>query len=725
MLMERARPDVLLEVPSDGSEVKLIVQGDKELQQLIKCTAADRAWLSAALTELEAASPDGCTRKRRGSGTVTAANLEAMFWAALPASVTGNAIAPARSSAVAGAEAEENGSSSAVEGGCSGPGSAAPSSIRLQIDGEGDTAEGEEGGAEEENGDCDPEEAAADTRSRGGSALDELERRFGRPAASVAAEADPIDWLLGNSPVPTDALKPAESNSERCSAVVPSQQPPQPVAAAASCDQEQDMLRLEAEWAAVVDTSRATFWAYFIKLLSRTAYVAGPGRDLVAGLESAPRDVRGVLAKFGLPWLTRWTTQTQGGRTWLQAHRLPVYERRAPPPREGQGVYKFANGDEYRGEFRRSVRHGEGVYTSAKSGVHYDGQWRDDKRAGSGILTVESSVGSKILYTYDGEWLEDRRHGQGSCVRRGKEKYSGQWANNAYHGNGTLVDADGAVFEGEWVHGQFTGVGKHIHSGETYTGEFRDGARHGMGQLVHANGSTPPNENSGLAVLLGSESLFAGQWNDGARCGTGRAIYERGEYDGEWVRNARHGHGVLAHEGFQLEGPWTQGEPDESGVHMLFYPGGSKYTGYMRRRTASDGAPAGTEVSIPDPAWWFVPEGKGLVKLSDGSFYEGSCTAAAWLARLRGLEVPVSESVETTAKTGAAPASGGYAASPSPAAHAPASGGYTASPSAADAAAAAAGALAAGTGVERVRAARAAAAAALAAEEAAPGPLNA
>ena len=91
----------------------------------------------------------------------------------------------------------------------------------------------------------------------------------------------------------------------------------------------------------------------------------------------------------------------------LEAHKLPVKERRPKPPREGQGTlgypansrsmifhaiphcfffetfgkklgpccsawrwlmdqvrYRFSNGDEYRGEFRRGMRHGSGVYIS-------------------------------------------------------------------------------------------------------------------------------------------------------------------------------------------------------------------------------------------------------------------------------------------------------------------------------------------------------------------------
>ncbi|CAE7254390.1 rsph10b, partial [Symbiodinium necroappetens] len=306
--------------------------------------------------------------------------------------------------------------------------------------------------------------------------------------------------------------------------------------------------------------------------------------------------------------------RTHGGRTWLQAHKLPVPERRPKPPREGHGMYKFANGDEYHGQFRRGMREGAGVYTSKRSHMQYDGQWLRDRRHGTGTLTIESA--GKVLYTYDGQWVADKRHGSGSCVRNHKEKYSGQWSQNFYHGAGTFVDEKGTLYEGEWRQGKFHGVGKHICRGETYTGAFEDGERHGMGQLVRGEDSTAQD-------FLGAESLYAGQWRAGQRHGQGTAIYAGGEYEGDWVHGKRHGQAVLSCKGFQLEGPWAEDLPDESGTHMVFYPDGGKYTGKIHLHPAVASTAASTGLGRLSTPWNIAPEGHGIMKEPDGRLYEG------------------------------------------------------------------------------------------------------
>eukprot|EP00435_Cladocopium_sp_Y103_P015034 s2078_g3.t1 len=378
---------------------------------------------------------------------------------------------------------------------------------------------------------------------------------------------------------------------------------------------QQEHLRQETTWAAMVDADRNAFSGYWIRLVSAVARTAGPERDFSAGLEAASRQEKTDLARFGLPFLQRWVTRSQCGQQWLQAHKLPVKERRAKPPREGQGTYRFSNGDEYRGEFRRGMRHGSGVYISQRNRMQYDGQWFRDRRHGNGTLTIESA--GKVLYTYDGQWQADKRHGSGSCVRCHKEKYSGQWVQNLYHGAGTFVDEKGTLYEGEWRYGKFHGVGKHVCQGETYTGNFTDGERDGMGQLAlnsEAQKSSPQD-------FLGAESLYAGQWRVGQKHGHGTAIYAFGEYEGQWVNGKRHGQAALSHQGYQLEGPWVDHFPDENSSHLIFYPDGTKYTGRVRLYANDNGHDAaGGRLWTP---WNIVPEGQGIMKDPDGRLYEG------------------------------------------------------------------------------------------------------
>lgn len=163
-------------------------------------------------------------------------------------------------------------------------------------------------------------------------------------------------------------------------------------------------LREEVSWQSAVEASRASFHRHWCRLLARVAVVAGTERDLARGLEVTERGAREELARFcggSLDFVRQWALQTASGRAWLREHRLPVPERRPPPPRDGVGAYRLANGDEYRGEFRRHLRHGHGLYASAKRCFQYDGQWRRDRRAGCGTLMVTSPQGQQVLHVED------------------------------------------------------------------------------------------------------------------------------------------------------------------------------------------------------------------------------------------------------------------------------------------------------------------------------------
>lgn len=50
-----------------------------------------------------------------------------------------------------------------------------------------------------------------------------------------------------------------------------------------------------------------------------------------------------------------------------------------------KGVYKWADGKMYEGEFYKDKRHGKGVLTW-KSGKKYDGEWVDGKMHGEGKM---------------------------------------------------------------------------------------------------------------------------------------------------------------------------------------------------------------------------------------------------------------------------------------------------------------------------------------------------
>ena len=75
--------------------------------------------------------------------------------------------------------------------------------------------------------------------------------------------------------------------------------------------------------------------------------------------------------------------------------------------RNGQGIYTYAGGNKYVGEFKNGKRHGEGAFTWAK-GDKYVGEFKDGKLHGQGTYTLAN--GDK----YVGEFKDDKPHGQGN-----------------------------------------------------------------------------------------------------------------------------------------------------------------------------------------------------------------------------------------------------------------------------------------------------------------------
>ena len=50
----------------------------------------------------------------------------------------------------------------------------------------------------------------------------------------------------------------------------------------------------------------------------------------------------------------------------------------------GRGIYRWANGDVYDGEWKDDKKHGKGIRRWADGDV-YDGEYKDGKRHGKGI----------------------------------------------------------------------------------------------------------------------------------------------------------------------------------------------------------------------------------------------------------------------------------------------------------------------------------------------------
>eukprot|EP01088_Endostelium_zonatum_P014244 TRINITY_DN3039_c0_g1_i1.p1 TRINITY_DN3039_c0_g1~~TRINITY_DN3039_c0_g1_i1.p1 ORF type:complete len:311 (+),score=76.24 TRINITY_DN3039_c0_g1_i1:321-1253(+) len=129
------------------------------------------------------------------------------------------------------------------------------------------------------------------------------------------------------------------------------------------------------------------------------------------------------------------------------------------PPREfvegkkhGYGVYTYADGSIYQGDFFNDNFHGRGRYTYA------DGEM------------------------YEGDFVNDVFHGHGEYLFSAGDRYKGAYENDMMHGSGTYTFKDGRQYNGEFREGRFNGKGIYTYpNGSVFEGEFTNDQKNGTG----------------------------------------------------------------------------------------------------------------------------------------------------------------------------------------------------------------------------------------------------
>jgi hypothetical protein len=141
--------------------------------------------------------------------------------------------------------------------------------------------------------------------------------------------------------------------------------------------------------------------------------------------------------------------------------------------RHGKGTFKFANGDEYEGDWTKNEQTGNGIlrskYAAAEGGPEltssYKGEFKEGLFHGKGIFDVEDG------FHYEGEFAFGFREGQGllkvpvNDVKHeyfkdvGFEIYEGTFKNDLLNGYAKVTYADGIRYEGQWVDGKKCGRG--------------------------------------------------------------------------------------------------------------------------------------------------------------------------------------------------------------------------------------------------------------------------
>ena len=221
-------------------------------------------------------------------------------------------------------------------------------------------------------------------------------------------------------------------------------------------------------------------------------------------------------------------------------------ERNAAGQMHGRGVYWYADGKVYEGDWKDDKRHGRGVCRYA-SGNLYDGDYKDDKRHGGGMYRYASGA------VYEGDWTDDKRHGRGVFRYIDSSVYEGDYKDDNRHGQGVYRYANGDVYEGDFKDGKIHGRGVNRYaSGDVYEGDYKDGQMHGQGIYRHA-----------------SDDIYEGDFKDGKIHGRGVNRYANGEvYEEDFKDGNMHGRGVFRHaSGDVYEGDFKDGKIHGRGVY--------------------------------------------------------------------------------------------------------------------------------------------------------------
>jgi hypothetical protein len=155
----------------------------------------------------------------------------------------------------------------------------------------------------------------------------------------------------------------------------------------------------------------------------------------------------------------------------------------------GFGIFYSSNKDVFKGIWKNDYACGIGGYKSKefslmgywennkqtsfginfikKSNVYYEGEFKNGKKEGNGILLIDNGK-------YEGEFSDDKICGIGSFYFKDERVYHGEWANNKMEGVGLLKWKDGKKYEGEFRDNKKEGFGVFYSDNKIYYGDWRN-----------------------------------------------------------------------------------------------------------------------------------------------------------------------------------------------------------------------------------------------------------
>lgn len=259
----------------------------------------------------------------------------------------------------------------------------------------------------------------------------------------------------------------------------------------------------------------------------------------------------------------------------------------------GYGKFRYRSGAIYEGDFRQGKSNGKGILTFT-NGNKYLGDWQDSHRQGQGKLLfreghtyvggfVKSKMRGKGIMryvngdSYDGDWENDRPNGSGAYSFNNGDRYEGNFANGSFDGEGTMFYGDGSRYEGLWQESKKHGNGTlHLNTGEVQFGKWTAGQRTDAvpTEMVNSTVNSRPSASSeamssslardcntgfcsaGLGTYQYADgSIFRGSFRNGEPSGKGLVLYSNGDkYEGMWLNHAPHGQGVMYYQSGRVLG---------------------------------------------------------------------------------------------------------------------------------------------------------------------------
>lgn len=198
--------------------------------------------------------------------------------------------------------------------------------------------------------------------------------------------------------------------------------------------------------------------------------------------------------------------------------------------RYGKGIYTYANGSQYIGEWRNNQRQGIGI-TVDTNGSQELGVWERDKLVIGGI-DIECTFNRSYLQSgvkketikfkngncYEGEWHAFKMHGFGKLLTildsGAQEVFEGEFAQGKKHGKGMVKNPEGTIF-GVWFEDELRiPTTKEMLESRIVFSKLI----YGYEEVTYSNGD-----------------LYKGEWKNCQKDGTGHYIWADGsEYKGSW-----------------------------------------------------------------------------------------------------------------------------------------------------------------------------------------------